>query len=267
MKIGKIQTLINKEGLARPTHYYVKIVPPAILQTAVGVGGANTETVELLCERINIPGRIINTTQHMIYGVERKMPFGVQYQELPATFMCTDKMSTRHFFDEWQAAINNPFDNSFSYYDQYTTDMVIMKVDNQNETVSIFYVEEVYPGVINPQQLSYAERDYFKLDITFFYRRWATLADYRRNNITPPSGIEYPPIAGDINPALHFPAPPFNVNEMAQQLLILDPPVSLTFANAKGIVSKYNQFLTTVLNTTRGGSTPRMDKLLGNVFI
>jgi hypothetical protein len=271
MEIKRIQSLLQREGLARPTHYYVQIVPPPALRSSgvVGsiIGGANTNTVGVLCERINIPGRIINTTPHMIYGVERKMPFGVQYQEIPATFICTDKFSVRHFFDEWHSAINNPFDNSFAYYNEYTTDMIIMKVDNQNSTVGVFYVEEVYPGIINPQQLAYGEKDYFKLDITFFYRRWATIADYRRNNKQPLTGIEIPALSGTFNPDVSFPPSPLNIEDIARSLLVLNPPVSLTFGEAKGIVANYNNFLETVLNKRVGGDIPSLDKLLGSVLI
>jgi hypothetical protein len=265
--ISKMQSIINKGGIARGTHYYVHIQTPPKLVPQAGVGSSNPDTIGALCESIQIPGRIISTTPHMIYGVERKMPFGVTYQELPASFIVTDDMMIRHFFDEWHSSINNPFDNSFEYYDQYVTNMVIMKIDNMNRRVSTYYVEEVYPGVINPMQMSYADRDYLKLDIVFYYRRWTTLMDYKRLGVQAPN-IEIPSLPSTFDPNVLVPPTRGNVEDIAKTMLATQAPKSVTFEQATGLVTKYAEFLRTTLNNgvINSSTISGINNILNSIF-
>lgn len=268
VSIDKIQSIINRGGIARPTHYYFHIDTPPKLARQTGLGKANPETIAALCERVQIPGRVISTTPHMIYGVERKMPFGVLYQELPATFIVTDDMMIRHFFDEWHSSINNPFDNSFEYYNEYVTNMVIMKIDNQNRRISVYYVEEAYPGVISPQQLSYADKDYLRLEITFHYRRWFTLLDLERAGVSAPN-IELPKIPSSFTPDLLLPPTRGNVEDVAKALLAKAAPQSLTFQQATGLANQYGQFLRTTLNngiTLNSGTISGINSILNKIF-
>lgn len=245
MNIRKFSAEVSKRGVARPTHYYIEIVPPKIMRQTSGTAQDKTNRLAMLCERTQIPGRIINATKHMIYGVERDMPFGVQYQDLPCTFICTDDMEVRNFFDQWQSLIVNMEDNTFSYYDDYVTDIYIVKVNNQNVPTSVHWIKEAYPSTIAPQQLGYGEKDLFRLDVTFAFYNWFSLYDIRQNGYQDPPNI-VPRVESEITGAI-LPPSNFSLNSVANQFLQVAGPVSISFQEAKRIAEDYSRFLRDIL--------------------
>lgn len=262
MKLSNLQSIINKEGISRSTHYYVYIAQPKVLKYNNDI---NAQTLGTLCQNIQIPGRILNVTPHMIYGAERKMPFGVQYQDVNANFICTDTFNVRRFFDEWHSAINNPFDNSFEYYNNYVTDIAIMKVDTRNYNVGVYMMQEAYPISISAQQLGYDQKEYTTCEVQFAYRRWVTLFDYQRSGLQPPT-IEVPPIQGSFDPQLFYPPTPNNTDDLARAMLAVAAPQMIGFQQATALVTAYNNFIQRILNIdTATGLIPNFDKLLKSI--
>ena len=166
---NEIKSLIT-EGLARPSMYRIFI------------GGKNvpglTRDMTLLCEAAELPGRQIITTEQTMYGLQRKMPYGVMYNELVLTFAEHADMRIRKFFDGWQRLISDPTNNYFNYYENYIADIEIYQLDELNFARYCVVLEEAYPVTISPQPLGYGEdNQYLKLPITFAYRRWRNLRD------------------------------------------------------------------------------------------
>ena len=172
--IQKIKSAISTGGgVARPHSYRVTITPPA------GLGGGLPDVISTTCEQAELPGRQFATTQQSIYGATRKIPYGPLYNDLALTFICTEDMMVRKFFDNWHSMIQNPTTNYMLYYDTYISPLVtIEKINDKNEVTYIYYVEECYPVTIESQQLSYSETDsYLKLNVQMAYLKWRTNDD------------------------------------------------------------------------------------------
>lgn len=162
MTIKKVQSLLEKgQGVASPNRYQVLVNFP------VGLIGANIarEQIAFLAEVAELPGRQIATTPQMIYGVQRKMPYGVVYDDLNITFICTNNMLIRSVFDQWHSIITDPTNNYFNYYDTYVGSLEIQKLDERNSTRYRILLEEVYPVLISSQELnSGTVNEYLRLD-------------------------------------------------------------------------------------------------------
>lgn len=177
MNIDKMIAELNRGGgVASPARFQVNVHFPTKLGAISQFGDASV----LLAEITELPGRQIATTPQIMYGLARKMPYGVVYNDLPITFICTNSMNLRHLFDEWHSLITDPTNNFFNYYNDYVGTIDILKLDEQNNIKYRYYLDEVFPITIESQGLDYAATDqYLKLTVQFAYRRWRTDANLR----------------------------------------------------------------------------------------
>jgi len=92
---GNPETTINRfiaqinqgEGLARPTRYLVIIQPPQKVENPYATqfdmtpanndleSGETKRNVGMMCNKVTLPNRDINTEPHTMYGPRREMPY------------------------------------------------------------------------------------------------------------------------------------------------------------------------------------------------
>jgi hypothetical protein len=174
--IDYIKAIINGEnGPARENTYRAIITPPRAFTNF-------SNTITYLCDSAELPGRQMLTTPQVIYGAQRKMPYGVVYNDLSLTFICTNLMLERKSFEAWQAAIQDPTNNYMNYYQDYIGHVTVVKYNDQGVPVHAIICEEAYPVTIEPQQLSWqpsSERP-LGLRINFAYLKWRSEEDVIR---------------------------------------------------------------------------------------
>ncbi len=185
-------TLNLLQGASQPCNYQVIITPPAAMLgvsgilgpigTALGIAGA--ANISILAEKASLPGRQIATTPFRMYGTVQKMPYGAVYSDVTISFICSNAMTERLFFDTWQALIMNPKRQYMHYYDTYVGTVSVLKLANSEESSAIsaaaanYHLLEAYPVSVTSQELSYSSTEtYLSLDVGFAYRRWTTLAE------------------------------------------------------------------------------------------
>lgn len=189
------------EGLSRPNRYLVIINPPArkdltqeeLLASEHGGGSAGgpndlesiqmTRNVAMMCSKVTMPSRDINTATAMTYGPKREMPYAYSF---PGTVECTfygDKfLRQRMFFENWQKKIFDMVTHNINYYDTYIGSMDILQLgqfEASNDKDRVTYgvrLHEVYPQTISSIDYSYGDNDkVIELPITLNFRRWTNL--------------------------------------------------------------------------------------------
>lgn len=172
--INLLKTAINAQGgIAEANKFYMHISRPA----AFGLFTWPPH-LALFCEISELPGRQMLSTPQVIYGSQRKMPYGAIYNDLQASFICTESMIERRCFDAWQSAIQDPTNNYMNYYDQYVTDIHIFKLNADGIPTYGIRCEEAYPVTIETQQLNWGNtNDYLKLNVQFSYLKWKNYDD------------------------------------------------------------------------------------------
>jgi hypothetical protein len=213
--VNKIKEAIAKNGgVAQGCHYIFTIVPPRVfgLGDVVGVvekGITGTitlndgldlgkklaqqyvlsqaEHISLLAESVSLPGRQMLTTEQRIFGTVRKMPYGVMYEDFTVTFICTNSMIERTFFDLWHQLIMSSGSQYMEFYDNYVGTLIIQKVSNSTAKKSLkdkivqmaskYKLLEAYPISIQSQELNYADGEYLKLTVQFAYAKWKATFD------------------------------------------------------------------------------------------
>ena len=123
--ISRFTAQINKgEGLARTNRFLVRFDLPNrskmgfatsdMTNTSMGAN-AELETTEMarnvgvMCNKVTLPSRDVNTEMHQVYGPGRQMPYAYSFPgDITCTFYGDKFLRQRLFFENWQKKIFAP---------------------------------------------------------------------------------------------------------------------------------------------------------------
>ncbi len=156
--------------IARPSKFDVFIPIPISLTRAVG---ADSRILSMRCENAALPGRSMQTTLKKIGSApEEKFPYQTMYGEVNFTFIISDDMSEKIFFDSWMDTINPTTDYNFQYKTNYAVDININQYDVTNQVSYTATLYEAFPIGINDMELDWQSEELHKMTVTFCYKRW-----------------------------------------------------------------------------------------------
>ena len=180
--IADFKASFSKE-LARPSKFDVNIpIPLGMIPYR-----STSRMLTMRCENAELPGRTIATTSMKIYGVEEKFPYMSSYNDLSLTFIVSDDMKEKLFFDAWLNWINPNTSYNLKYKQDYSVALRINQYDVQNKVSYSVDLVDAYPIAVNGMDLNWSADGYHKLTVTFAYTSWRdnslkTLAmDYLEN--------------------------------------------------------------------------------------
>lgn len=210
---GTIQRFLSQinvgEGFARTNRYIVRINPPSKIETNNNKvppseryqGVANNElegtqmieNVDMMCSKVTLPNRDINTASHQMYGPRREMPYAYSFSSnVECTFYGDKFLRQRLFFENWQKKIIDINSHNLDYYDNYVGSMDIMQLgqfdSKQDDDARVTYavrLYEVYPQTIGSMDLSYgADNEIASVPVTLNFRTWQNLTIDQINGAT-----------------------------------------------------------------------------------
>lgn len=174
-KLNEFISQVKTNGLSRTNRYSVIMNPPMSLMTGQNAFSRSFPDIRqtlMFCDQIQLPGLNLSTAQNRSFGEFREVPYEKLFGDLNMQFYVDTDLHVKSFFDSWMGAIQNPYTRSFSYYNDYTTDMTIVVEDLEDEMTYGVNLYECYPKAISPIQLDYASKDVMKLQITMQYKYW-----------------------------------------------------------------------------------------------
>ena len=205
---GTIQRFLAQanqgEGFARTNRYIVRINPPQTeklirdpnilggrVKVSAEYGGKNElesnqtlENVDMMCNKVTMPNRDINTASHQMYGPRREMPYAYSYSaQVECTFYGDKFLRQRLFFENWQKKIMDIGSHHMRYYNDYIGSMDIMQLgqfdSKQDDDARVTYavrLNEVYPQTIGSIDYTYAsENEIASVPVTLNFRTWTNL--------------------------------------------------------------------------------------------
>jgi len=210
---GTIQRFLSQinvgEGFARTNRYIVRINPPRKIEAepvddeqgfGINEGGNNElesnqtiENIDMMCSKVTLPNRDINTASHQMYGPRREMPYAYSFSSnIECTFYGDKFLRQRMFFENWQKKIINVKTHNLDYYDNYVGSMDIMQLgqfdSKQDDDARVTYavrLYEVYPQTIGSMDLSYgADNEIASVPVTLNFRTWSNLTIDQMNAAT-----------------------------------------------------------------------------------
>jgi len=199
--VGQFISQINMgEGVARPNRYLVRFWLNSKLKT--GTYGQNIQggpppkqrndyytnaemlrNINMMCNKVTMPSRDVNTTKHITYGPGREMPYAYSYPgNIECTFYGDKYLRQRAFFEAWQTQMFSEDSHNMNYYDDYIGHMDIYQLgassgagDRDRITYAV-RLEEVYPETIGSIEYDYGANDtLINVPINLRYRKWRNL--------------------------------------------------------------------------------------------
>ena len=173
--IDDIRSQVNSQGLAKSNKYYVTFYAPS-------AAGTTTESgkLSLYCSGISLAGRTMTTDIVKEYGQARQITYGHTYVELTTTFMCSEDLREKTFFDKWMNLIMPTPDKVTSagaydieYYDKYIGGIDVMLADDNLDSRYRIRYFEAYPKTVSPLELAYGTNNtLLNLQVTWNYTYW-----------------------------------------------------------------------------------------------
>jgi hypothetical protein len=101
-----------KADVARPSKFDVTIPIPLSL----GFYISSARQLTMRCEATQLPGRTFETAVKKIGSAPvEKFPYHTNYNEVSMTFIVSDDMNEKIFFDAWMELMNPTTDFNFQY--------------------------------------------------------------------------------------------------------------------------------------------------------
>jgi len=206
--LQRFQSQINQgEGMARPNRFYVIINPPQNIVTTPGgppsqlsqntqnnlSSGQMRENMQMMCNKITMPSRDINTAPAKTYGPKREMPYAYSFSgEIELTFFGDKFLRQRMFWENWQKQIFNSETHDSKYYDQYVGSIDIFqlgqfdaKADDDARVTYAVRLYEVYPQTISAIEYAYGSNNTIvEVPVTLNFRTWKNLTIDQVNGAT-----------------------------------------------------------------------------------
>jgi len=157
------------KDLAKPNRFDVNIPVPLTLFPYRNTG----RTLSMRCESTELPSRTFATTEQK-FGTNptEKHPYQSQYNDITMTFIVSESMEEKLFFDAWMEYINPSYKFDFRYKSDYTSTLQVNQYDQQNKKIYSINLIDAFPIAVNQLDLDWSSESYHKLTVVFAYTYW-----------------------------------------------------------------------------------------------
>ena len=139
--------------------------------------------VEMMCNKVTMPARDINTKTVLHYGPRREIPYAYSFNgQIGCTFYGDKFLRQRDFFEKWQTMIFDENSHHMNYYDTYIGTIDIYQLgsfsaaEDRDRITYAVRLYECYTETIGSLEYDYGATDQpVQVPISFKYRRWENL--------------------------------------------------------------------------------------------
>jgi hypothetical protein len=187
--IEKFRSETRKRDFARSHRFEVQITPPAKLMGEDGIrdvtkgqrmathktsAGLSARHLSLFVEDALIPGLLIGTRPIRLNNLNEQRANAIDFggDSISLTFLVDSSWTAKDFFGDWMRGIVNKQTREIAFPNDYYGSMEITALDNKDQVVAKWILEDVFPRSIAPIQMSSANTQVVRMPVTFAYKRW-----------------------------------------------------------------------------------------------
>lgn len=148
------------------------------------VDSNNTETVQMLCDGIALPGSNIMTRDVRIFGEATEMPYGITYPTIMLSFIEDANNSVRKYWHNWMEMVFNKTTRTLGYYNNYAKPIDFETFDRIGTSIFNMKLQEAYPKSIDTVQMQSGNNSIVKLNVTIIYK-WHEINNGSRDPYLP----------------------------------------------------------------------------------
>lgn len=188
----------RKTGMFKESKFIVRFMPPKSMRGSKYYDPARRRTVDLFARNIMFPGKQMSTTETN-FGAHRTVAYKPLFTQSDMTFLMSQDLREREFFEEWQNSITDPvsFLNQ-AFYKDYVGEIHIYTFSERIEekflslerlkavlgvtpiyeiltVTSHTVLQEAWPVTVGDVSLSAESVDMFShLSVNFAFRKYKT---------------------------------------------------------------------------------------------
>ena len=178
---SKLKALLDAHGgIAYNDKYMVTLNKPPAFE--LPGGQKMRHQLSLLCDTATLPTKSLATFEKSIYGPVKAMPYRMTFTEASMSFIMTDSMEEKDYFDTWQNRIVDQKTGNLGFFDDYVVDISIKKFgrnvtsSDDDPTYEIILID-AWPSIVSEIQLSHSGgTEAMKLPVTFQFKKWKAVS-------------------------------------------------------------------------------------------
>ena len=171
MKISDLRSSLG--SIMRPNNFSVSLSPSSALISAIGSTYSDiSKTLSLRCERAELPGKTIATSDDTSVGTSLKLPYDMTYNDIQLSIICAEDMIERRFFEQWMSFIVKP-NGTVAFHSDYAkgNTLTVSQLDDGGTPKLTYVCRDIYPIAITPMNATWEENDtYQRFGVTLCYR-------------------------------------------------------------------------------------------------
>lgn len=195
--LEKFRAETRKRDFARSHRFEVQIYPPQNLMGEDGIkdvtkgqqmathktsAGRSDRHLSLFVEDAMIPGLLLGTKPFRANNLNEQRATAIDFggDSLTLTFLVDSSWTAKDFFGDWMRGIVNKQTREIAFPKNYYGGMTITALDNQDQVVAKWELEDVFPRSVAPIQMSSGNTQVVRMPVTFTYKRWFVVWPYQR---------------------------------------------------------------------------------------
>ena len=190
MSVDKLKAVISKKGgLAKNNRFQVLFTPPGTpaigfnLENLVGALASGEKIgleqsiydprdISILCEQVTLPARSFSTIDYMSDKQSNKFPYTNIDGDVTMHFIVTNDYYAKAMFETWMSGVIDTNTYTLGYKEDYTTDVVIQQLNQQDVPVYGVKLEKAYPIDVSAIALSTQDEEYVRVTVVFAYDKY-----------------------------------------------------------------------------------------------
>lgn len=174
----EFKNFVKTDGMARQNRFYIQISMPNLKgQSSLlfqPAGSAHKRDLHLLCKTVSIPGVNVVSAPIRYTGEVFEAPYDRTFGPANLTFFVDRGFYVKKFFDDWIDTIQDPYNRTMGYYNDFISEIKIFAMDRQSKVTFCITLHAAHPKSIGTIDFGQEANEIMTLDITFDYHYYTT---------------------------------------------------------------------------------------------
>ena len=176
------------------------------VKSFIGAKGEVVRSLNFMVNQIELPGKMLSTTETKYNSDVYTMAYGNTYEGLSIMFNISRDMLEKNIFDSWQELAYDPIKHKAGYFDDYKSNITINVLDANDRIVYSVRLIDAMPKTIVPIQLSQDDGSNMKMSVMFMYKRWERIEGNVSKDLDKLGSLSQTALGPAVTPLLSNPA-------------------------------------------------------------
>lgn len=172
--------LVKSDGMAKLNRFYCLIAMPRAGNLNLekymydSGGSSKRRNLHVLCKSVSIPGMQIASSPIRYTGEIFNAPYDRTFGPASLTFYVDRQFYVKQFFDEWMSLIQNPFNRTMGYYNDFISQIRIAAMDKNDTDTYHIILHDAHPKSMSTITLDQGTNGIMEITVDFDFHYYST---------------------------------------------------------------------------------------------